>query len=571
MQQIKKRVTLLVLLIVMCISSTITTKNPIYICTAADEYYFVPLLNLIGSIFRANSENIGQIAVFDLGLTLAQVRHLNSIEHVVVYSLADEDPNLTKLFCTCYTGRHVRGWYTWKYVVIKRALDMFPYVLWLDAGTTVLKSLDDLFGHIQQNGYFLSTSGDDSDSGRFLHSVGWGATGYVVKKLALDTEQYSWILDQETVMGGIIGVTKSHKHCFVEQMCEFACDLRNFADDGTTPNGLGTGRHDQPLLSFLAYSQQLVIHKQDHTQVQPMLLTVNGQQVPWYITWNSRYINENTCLYSSRLDVKLDYYKQFIRYKPTNETELPIVIIIPSYNNKDFYYENIHSACTQKYGNYRIIYIDDNSPDGTAYLVENYVTHNPHVSQRVQLVKNSERKGALENLYHAIHSCPDNAIIVLLDGDDTLYDENVLSKINNVYLSSKVWITYGQYMFKSSCQIGGAIPIPQENIITNTIRAWPSVPTHVRTFYAGLFKKIAREDLLFDGRFFPMAWDTAMMFPMIEMAAERHAFISDILYIYNDKNPINDHKVDMRLQLSLDNQIRHQKKPYNRLDKLCAY
>jgi len=62
-----------------------------------------------------------------------------------------------------------------------------------------------------------------------------------------------------------------------------------------------------------------------------------------------------------------------------------------------------------------------------------------------------------------------------------------------------------------------------------------------------------------------MAWDLAFMFPMLEMAQERHCFISDILYVYNNDNPINDHKVDTPLQLSTDRYIR-QKNRYSRID-----
>ena len=36
------------------------------------------------------------------------------------------------------------------------------------------------------------------------------------------------------------------------------------------------------------------------------------------------------------------------------------------------------------------------------------------------------------------------------------------------------------------------------------------------------------------------------MYPMIEMAGKEHyRFMSEINYIYNEENPINDHKVNM--------------------------
>jgi len=48
-----------------------------------------------------------------------------------------------------------------------------------------------------------------------------------------------------------------------------------------------------------------------------------------------------------------------------------------------------------------------------------------------------------------------------------------------------------------------------------------------------------------------MTWDMAMMFPMIEMAGERHQFIPDIMYVYNDANNISDHHVSRQFQAYL--------------------
>ena len=61
-----------------------------------------------------------------------------------------------------------------------------------------------------------------------------------------------------------------------------------------------------------------------------------------------------------------------------------------------------------------------------------------------------------------------------------------------------------------------------------------------------------------------MAWDQAIMFPMLEMSGHRAKFISEVLYIYNAANPISDCKVDRESQRSLETIIRMQKR-YDRL------
>ena len=54
-------------------------------------------------------------------------------------------------------------------------------------------------------------------------------------------------------------------------------------------------------------------------------------------------------------------------------TQKPLVIVIPSYNNKDWYDRNLGSVFSQKYKHYRIIYINDCSTDNTYDLVCNFV------------------------------------------------------------------------------------------------------------------------------------------------------------------------------------------------------
>ena len=92
------------------------------------------------------------------------------------------------------------------------------------------------------------------------------------------------------------------------------------------------------------------------------------------------------------------------------------------------------------------------------------------------------------------------------------------------------------------------------------------LPSHLRTFYAWIFKKIALEDLLYEGKFFTMTGDMAIMLPILEMAGERHLFISEPIYIYNMTNPINHGKVNAELQRALDRYIRSMP-PYQRLEK----
>jgi glycosyltransferase involved in cell wall biosynthesis len=248
--------------------------------------------------------------------------------------------------------------------------------------------------------------------------------------------------------------------------------------------------------------------------------------------------------------------------------EKPMVIVIPSYNNQQWCRQNLASTI-QNYENYRIIYIDDCSCDKTAQEVEAFLQDYPAHAKRITFIKNSERKGALANLYYAIYSCTDEEIIVTLDGDDFLAHPQVLATLNAAYADTAVWLTYGQLTtWPHTINHFKAKEIPAHYVqAPNGLRQWPYAATHIRTFYAGLFKKIALKDLLYEGQFYQMAWDIAMMTPMVEMARERHKCLADILYVYNTNNPLSDHNVNRQLQLTLHTHIQQQP-PYERLEKL---
>jgi glycosyltransferase involved in cell wall biosynthesis len=242
-----------------------------------------------------------------------------------------------------------------------------------------------------------------------------------------------------------------------------------------------------------------------------------------------------------------------------------MVIIIPSYNNIAWYKQNLASACFQNYDNYRIIYIDDVSTDGTRQAVQAFIAEH-NLGDRVTLMCNTHNRGALANIYDAVHSCADHEIIVLLDGDDAFKHNRVLQIINAAY-DDDIWLTYGQFERFPQGTIGYCAEIPADVIAQNGFRKHPWVTSHLRTFYAKLFKKIKKEDLLADNEFMRVTWDRALMLPMLEMAGERIRCIHEVLYVYNEANPLNDFKMKLQQQLRYERKI-HAMPPYQRIDTL---
>lgn len=240
------------------------------------------------------------------------------------------------------------------------------------------------------------------------------------------------------------------------------------------------------------------------------------------------------------------------------------VVITPSYNNESWCIENIKSILNQNYTNFRVIYINDCSTDRTGTLINNYI--NNHENKNiVKFINNSNRYGALQNIYNAIHSCHDSEVVVMVDGDDWLYDNNVLNYLDSVYQDKNIWLTYGQFIGYPCKSLGWCREFPELVCKDNLFRKYDWISTHLKTFYAGLFKKIKINDLKFQDKFFEVNSDFAFMLPMLEMCTNKHfKYIDRILYVYNVQNPISDFRINSNKQNDCAYYIRNLK-PYEPL------
>jgi glycosyltransferase involved in cell wall biosynthesis len=243
------------------------------------------------------------------------------------------------------------------------------------------------------------------------------------------------------------------------------------------------------------------------------------------------------------------------------------VVVIPTYNNEKWCIGNLESVISQSYPHFSVLIYNDCSADKTGPLLDEFIkTRN--LASKCTIVHNSTRKGALQNIYDAVHTIAPHKVVVTLDGDDRLAHPYVLHTLAYAYADDSVWMTYGNFRTEPANWGSCCAKIPSKIRKANAFRSYKWVASHPRTFYAKLFQLIKKEDLLWNGQFFPMTWDMAFMFPMLEMSANKHfKFIKDVLYIYNVNNPINDHRVNAQLQRDLDEYIRNMP-PYQPLDRL---
>ncbi len=278
-----------------------------YYCTVADEVHYPLLLNLIGSIHKADFDHLDEIAVFDIGLTAEQRAKINQIEKTKVYDVEMIHPDLCTYFVTHPSGKRVRGWYAWKAVVMKQALDMYPYMLYIDAGSLVLSSPDNLFKHIQQNGYFLMHIAPHNIADRITQSV----LNKIIAPLPSDEQLRILSPNCYMVVSGVQGVSRDIYQSYLEPIYRCSFDLSNYMDDGSAKLGFGQGRHDQVLFSIYANLLNLKIEPQSCAQ-----LLVDGVYMPFHYQYDRPDVSQEICILSCRWDGTLSADKQnYIRWK----------------------------------------------------------------------------------------------------------------------------------------------------------------------------------------------------------------------------------------------------------------
>ena len=192
-----------------------------------------------------------------------------------------------------------------------------------------------------------------------------------------------------------------------------------------------------------------------------------------------------------------------------------MIILTTTYNCAPYVERSLLSIMSQRFKDFTCYITDDLSTDNTREVIKKTIEGD----SRFVLIENHIKLYQPGNYDQVINwrAIPGEEICVEVDGDDWLPDPNVFTRINQVYQDPNVWMTSGSFKY-------------HEN-----------------------------------GNYWNVAGDLSFMFPMFEMSGEEHyRFLPEINYIYNESNPINDHKVNMGNVVSIVNKIRN-KTEYEKL------
>jgi len=236
-----------------------------------------------------------------------------------------------------------------------------------------------------------------------------------------------------------------------------------------------------------------------------------------------------------------------------------MTILTTSYNCAEYIEKCINSIRTQTYTDFKCYITDDLSTDNTREVVKKVIDGD----DRFILIENETKMYQAGNYDNVIRNLnlDGNEICVEVDGDDWLPNSGVFQKINDVYSKDDVWLTSGSFKYHDGRK-GFANP-PTTDI---DVRKQVFTLSHLRTWKAWLWNKIDPRDLRDENnQYWNVSGDLAFMFPMFEMSGIEHfKFLNDVNYVYNESNPINEHKVYMNRVVNTTNKIRN-KKPYSKI------
>jgi glycosyltransferase involved in cell wall biosynthesis len=171
-----------------------------------------------------------------------------------------------------------------------------------------------------------------------------------------------------------------------------------------------------------------------------------------------------------------------------------IRIFITYYNSAKYFVKTYESLKKQTVTDWKAYITDDVSTDDSSSYIE-FMAKN---DSRFYYILNKVKMWQTGNYFQCVHNpeINDDDICITIDGDDWLSDNEVLKRVLSYYDDKKTLMTFGQFLFYygENKPFGLGFSKKPNNINDCRKLAWTS--SHLRTFKAGLLRKVKKEDLL---------------------------------------------------------------------------
>lgn len=221
------------------------------------------------------------------------------------------------------------------------------------------------------------------------------------------------------------------------------------------------------------------------------------------------------------------------------------VFIVPFRNCAPFLARCAESLILQDHRDWLAYFRDDASTDGGLSVLPS--------DPRIVPQRREVRGGALLNVHEAIMSngLSSDDVVCLLDGDDYLVGAGALGIVSGLYERTGCLLSYGQYELDSGA-VGHCMAYRPDDF--DDLRSRGFVASHLKTFRYSVYLEAMRQDpscgryVYKEGEFFDMAWDIALITPLLEVAGfDRVAFNPEVIYHYT-QHPGNEHQVNAARQ-----------------------
>lgn len=128
---------------------------------------------------------------------------------------------------------------------------------------------------------------------------------------------------------------------------------------------------------------------------------------------------------------------KFISYRPL------VSAIIPNYNHEEFLSQRFETVLGQSYENIEIIFLDDNSEDGSLEIAERYKEKYP---EKIRIFSNDSNSGNVFRQWRKGADAAEGEIIWICESDD-FADEHFVEKLVGYFVDPSVQIAFGRIQY----------------------------------------------------------------------------------------------------------------------------
>lgn len=222
---------------------------------------------------------------------------------------------------------------------------------------------------------------------------------------------------------------------------------------------------------------------------------------------------------------------------------------------------------TEIFGN---VYLDYNTTNFSVQIAKKGEFHLIHLRKK-------ENFGTLHSIYTSIQflcnefNLSEHSLIIIVDGDDQLFDNDTLMNVSKVYASDFITCTFGHYIKikhnKDKTEIDDFNSQSRERVLQSNIKELIEkrklrdngifIFSHLKTFCLSLFLKIPIEHLQKKNtdEFYRSATDVAIMLPLVELSGTSLRYLAFLTYKYCINNELSHFQNEEKLKIQSDNCI----------------